>query len=421
MSIFVLFFTLFLLLALSVPVGLCIGGATIVTLLLFSDLNLQIIAQYAVTGVDSFPLMAIPFFILAGTIMSTGGLARRLVDVAASLIGWITGGLGAVVAVSSMFFGALSGSSLATVSAIGSIMVPQMERKGYDLGYSAVFTACAGTVGAVIPPSIPLVIYGVCTGTSVGDLFIAGVLPGILIGIGLIIGNYYTCKKSGYKGEEKVPPRTVLHTIWEAKWALLTPVIILGGIYSGVFTPTEAAIVAVVYSVIISVFVYKEMTLRDLYETFERTIVINGSTTFLLGISTAFAAYMSMAQIPTKLTSLLVGITDNKFLFLIIINVVLLLIGCVFDNIPATIILSPMLLPTMESFGVDPVHFGIILTVNLLIGLVTPPYGCSLFVASAVCGVSMETMLKRIAVPFLTLIITLLIITFVPQLSLCLL
>lgn len=421
MSIFVLFFTLFLLLALSVPVGLCIGGATIVTLLLFSDLNLQIIAQYAVTGVDSFPLMAIPFFILAGTIMSTGGLARRLVDVAASLIGWITGGLGAVVAVSSMFFGALSGSSLATVSAIGSIMVPQMERKGYDLGYSAVFTACAGTVGAVIPPSIPLVIYGVCTGTSVGDLFIAGVLPGILIGIGLIIGNYYVCKKSGYKGEEKVPPRTVLHTIWEAKWALLTPVIILGGIYSGVFTPTEAAIVAVVYSVIISVFVYKEMTLRDLYETFERTIVINGSTTFLLGISTAFAAYMSMAQIPTKLTSLLVGITDNKFLFLIIINVVLLIIGCVFDNIPATIILSPMLLPTMESFGVDPVHFGIILTVNLLIGLVTPPYGCSLFVASAVCGVSMETMLKRIAVPFLTLIITLLIITFVPQLSLCLL
>lgn len=421
MSIFVLFFTLFLLLALSVPVGLCIGGATIVTLLLFSDLNLQIIAQYAVTGVDSFPLMAIPFFILAGTIMSTGGLARRLVDVAASLIGWITGGLGAVVAVSSMFFGALSGSSLATVSAIGSIMVPQMERKGYDLGYSAVFTACAGTVGAVIPPSIPLVIYGVCTGTSVGDLFIAGVLPGILIGIGLIIGNYYVCKKSGYKGEEKVPPRMVLHTIWEAKWALLTPVIILGGIYSGVFTPTEAAIVAVVYSVIISVFVYKEMTLRDLYETFERTIVINGSTTFLLGISTAFAAYMSMAQIPTKLTSLLVGITDNKFLFLLIINLVLLIIGCVFDNIPATIILSPMLLPTMESFGVDPVHFGIILTVNLLIGLVTPPYGCSLFVASAVCGVSMETMLKRIAVPFLTLIITLLIITFVPQLSLCLL
>lgn len=421
MSIFVLFFTLFLLLALSVPVGLCIGGATIVTLLLFSDLNLQIIAQYAVTGVDSFPLMAIPFFILAGTIMSTGGLARRLVDVAASLIGWITGGLGAVVAVSSMFFGALSGSSLATVSAIGSIMVPQMERKGYDLGYSAVFTACAGTVGAVIPPSIPLVIYGVCTGTSVGDLFIAGILPGILIGIGLIIGNYYVCKKSGYKGEEKVPPRMVLHTVWEAKWALLTPVIILGGIYSGVFTPTEAAIVAVVYSIIISVFVYKEMTLRDLYETFERTIVINGSTTFLLGISTAFAAYMSMAQIPAKLTTLLVGITDNKFLFLLIINVVLLIIGCVFDNIPATIILSPMLLPTMLRFDVDPVHFGIILTVNLLIGLVTPPYGCSLFVASAVCGVSMETMLKRIAVPFLTLIITLLIITFVPQLSLCLL
>lgn len=420
MNIVVLFALLFILVTISVPVGLCIGGATIVTLILFSDLDLQIISQYAVTGIDSFPMMAIPFFILAGTIMSVGGIASRLIDVAACILGWVTGGLGAIVAVASMFFGALSGSSLATVSAIGSIMVPQMQKKGYDLGYSAAFTACAGTVGAVIPPSIPLVIYGVCTGTSIGDLFIAGILPGILIGIGLIIGNYYFCKKKGYKGEEKIPPKKTLKTIWEAKWALIAPVIILGGIYTGMFTPTESAVVAVVYSIIISVFVYREMTFKELYNAFERTVVVNGITTFLLGISTAFAAYLSMAQIPAKLMDWLIGITDNKYLFLLIVNVALLIIGCVFDNIPATIILSPMLLPTVLAFGIDPVHFGILLTVNLLIGLVTPPYGCSLFVASAVCEVSMERMLKNIGIPFLCLIISLLLITYVPQLTLCL-
>jgi len=421
MEIFLVFLVLFILISISVPVGLSIGGATIVALLAFTKLDLAVLAQYSITGVDSFPLLAIPFFILAGTIMSVGGIATRLVDVAASMIGSITGGLGAVVAVSSMFFGALSGSSLATVSAIGSIMVPEMKRKGYDLGYSAVLTACAGTVGAVIPPSIPLVIYGVVTGTSVGDLFIAGIIPGILIGVGLMVGNYLVCKKRGYLGEERVPVRGVLRNIWVAKWALLAPVVILGGIYTGTFTPTEAAVVAVVYSIIVSAFIYKEITLKGLYDAFVTTALVNGITTFLLGISTGFAAYLSMAQIPRELTEWLTGITENKFLFLLIINVALLIIGCVIDNIPAVVILAPMLFPVMVAYGVDPVHFGIFMTVNLLIGLVTPPYGCSLFVASAVCNVRMEEMLKNILVPFTVLIICLLLITFVPWFSLVLL
>lgn len=309
MEIFIVFLMLFLLITFSVPIGLSIGGATIVALVFFSDLDLITLAQYCVTGIDSFSLLAIPYFILAGTIMSVGGIAKRLVDLAASILGSITGGLGAVVALASMFFGAISGSSLATVSAIGSIMVPQMKRKGYDLGYSAVFTACAGTVGAVIPPSIPLVIYGCVTGTSIGDLFLGGIMPGILIGIGLIIGNYFVCKKKGFKGEDRVPAKGVIKSFWEAKWALLAPFIILGGIYAGVFTPTEAAVVAVVYSIVVSVFIYKEISFRGLYDAFVTTAVVNGITSFLLGISTGFAAYLSMAQVPRELSEWLTGLT----------------------------------------------------------------------------------------------------------------
>ena len=420
MNIAVLFIVLFALLSISVPVGLCIGGASIVALVFFSDLDLSVLAQYSTTGVNSFPMLAIPFFIMAGTLMSVGGLARRLVDAAAALIGGFTGGLGAVVGVSSMFFGALTGSSLATVSAIGSIMVPQMIRKGYEDGYAAVFTACAGTLGAVIPPSIPLVIYGCVTGTSIGDLFIAAILPGVLIGIGLIIGNYFTCKKKKYPKDDKMPPKQALKAIWDAKWALFTPVIILGGIYAGIFTPTEAAVVAVVYSAVVSIFIYKELDFKGLHDAIVDTAVVNGITTFLLGISTGFAAYLSLARIPGQLTDLLTGLTDNKFVFLLIVNIALLILGCFVDNIPATTILAPMLLPVMQAYGVDAIHFGVFMTINLLIGLVTPPYGCSLFVATAATGVPMERMLKFILKPFLILVFCLMLITYIPQISLLL-
>ena len=230
----VLFVVLIALIMLGVPVGFALGGATIIIMQFFTKLDLSMVASYSVTGVDSLTMMAIPFFILSGVVMSVGGLARRLVDVAASLVGWMMGGLGAVVSLASMFFGAISGSSLATVSCIGGIMVPEMQKKGYDLGYSAVFTACAGTIGAVIPPSIPLVVYGVCTSTSIGDLFLGGIFPGVMIGIALIISNYIVCKKKGYVGAERKSGREILKAVWEAKWALFAPVIILGGIYSGI-------------------------------------------------------------------------------------------------------------------------------------------------------------------------------------------
>lgn len=410
----VLFVVLIALIMIGVPVGFALGGATIIIMQFFTKLDISMVASYSVTGVDSLTMMAIPFFILSGVVMSVGGLARRLVDVAASLVGWMMGGLGAVVSLASMFFGAISGSSLATVSCIGGIMVPEMQKKGYDLGYSAVFTACAGTIGAVIPPSIPLVVYGVCTSTSIGDLFLGGVFPGVMIGIALIISNYIICKKKGYVGAERKSGREILKAVWEAKWALFAPVIILGGIYSGIFTPTEASVVSVVYSTIVALFIYKEITWKDLYNAIVGAAVTNGTTTFLLGLSTAFAALLSFEQIPSMLTTAIINFTDNKFLFLMLVNVILLVIGCFIDNIPATTILAPMLLPAMNAFGVDPVTFGVFMTMNLLIGLVTPPYGCSLFVASAVCKVKMEDMLKSIAVPLVTLIICLLLMTYVP-------
>ena len=410
----VLFVVLIVLIMIGVPVGFALGGATIIIMQFFTKLDLSMVASYSVTGVDSLTMMAIPFFILSGVVMSVGGLARRLVDVAASLVGWMMGGLGAVVSLASMFFGAISGSSLATVSCIGGIMVPEMQKKGYNLGYSAVFTACAGTIGAVIPPSIPLVVYGVCTSTSIGDLFLGGVFPGVMIGIALIISNYIICKKKGYVGAERKSGREILKAVWEAKWALFAPVIILGGIYSGIFTPTEASVVSVVYSTIVALFIYKEITWKDLYNAIVGAAVTNGTTTFLLGLSTAFAALLSFEQIPSMLTTAIINFTDNKFLFLMLVNVILLVIGCFIDNIPATTILAPMLLPAMNAFGVDPVTFGVFMTMNLLIGLVTPPYGCSLFVASAVCKVKMEDMLKNIAVPLVTLIICLLLTTYVP-------
>ena len=413
----VLFGVLFVFITFGVPVGFALGGATMLVMALCTNLDLTMVATYAVNGVDGLTLMAIPFFILAGIVMSAGGLARRMIDVAASLVGWMVGGLGAVVSLASMFFGAISGSSLATVSCIGGIMVPEMQKKGYDLGYSAVFTACAGTIGAVIPPSIPLVVYGVCTGTSIGDLFRGGILPGILIGIGLIVSNYFVCKKEKYVGMERKNFRQILRAVWEAKWALFAPVIILGGIYGGYFTPTEASVVAVVYSTLVSLVIYKEITIKDFYKAVVSAAVTNGTTTFLLGLSTGFAALLSFEKVTTALTDAIIAFTDNKFVFLILVNAVLLIIGCFIDNIPATTILAPMLLPAMEAFGVHPVTFGVFMTVNLLIGLVTPPYGCSLFVASAVCKVPMSDMLKNIAIPLATLIICLLLTTYIPWLT----
>ncbi len=415
MSAVVLFGSFLILLLLSVPIGYAIGISSLIGIYYFSDIPLEIIAQKSITGVDSFPLLAIPFFMLAGNLMSSGGIAKRLVNFFDSLIGHVNGGLGIVTVIVCMFFAAISGSAVATVSAVGAFMIPEMVEHGYDKKFSAALTAAEGTIGVIIPPSIPFVIYGVTSGTSITDLFTAGFLPGIMMGVALIIVCWLVSKQKGYKGKGK---RSSLKEIWtsfkDAIWAILSPVIILGGIYSGLFTPTEAAVVSVVYSFIVGVFVYKELNFKGGYKAFKDAVVVNGATTFMVGFSSVFAAFLTMAQIPNMIANGITNLTDNKFLILLIINLFLLVVGMFVDNIPATIILTPILLPICTAFGMSPVTFGIMLTMNLAIGFCSPPYGINLFVASSISKVSIEDLTKNIVKPLIGLLAVLLLITYVP-------
>lgn len=415
MSAIVLFGTFLILLLLSVPIGYAIGISSLAGIYFFSDIPLEIIAQKVITGIDSFPLLAIPFFMLAGNLMSSGGIAKRLVNFFDSLIGHVTGGLGIVTVVVCMFFAAISGSAVATVSAVGAFMIPEMVEHGYDKKFSTALTAAAGTIGVVIPPSIPFVIYGVVSGTSITDLFTAGFLPGIMMGLALILVCYFVSKKNGYRGKgSRSSLKEIGKAFKDAIWAILSPVIILGGIYSGFFTPTEAAVVSVVYSFIIGTFVYKELNFKGAYKAFKDAVVVNGSTTFMVGFSTVFAAFLTIAQIPNMIAEGITGLTSNKFLILLIINLLLLVIGMFVDNIPATIILTPILLPICTSFGMSPVTFGIMLTMNLAIGFCSPPYGINLFVASSISKVSIEDLTKNIIKPLIGLLIVLLLITYIP-------
>lgn len=402
-----------------VPVGIsfCMGMITGAVLLGVS--NIQYVAQGMYNGFNNLPVIAIPCFILAGLVMETGGLSKRLVNIANHLVGNTTGGLGAMTILACLFFGAVSGSAPATVAAIGGIMIPSMVKHHYKKDYATGLVACAGGLGVVVPPSIPFVIYGFATDTSIGDLFLAGVIPALVIGACLLIVSYLMSRRAGYTGTgQPFNFKEFLKALWEGIWALFMPIIILGGIYGGVFTPTEAAVVAVVYGLFVSMVIYRELSFRQLFQLVDKFVSFNGGIVLTFAPAIALGAIFALLGIPKAITSGLIAVSSSKFVALLLINAFLLVVGMLLDAITSIIILAPMLLAALQPFGVDPVHFGIIMTLNLAVGFVTPPVAANLYVASGMTGIPIER-LAKVAFPFIiALFVALILITYAPSLSL---
>lgn len=421
MAALVIFGSLVISLLLTVPVGFSLGAATLASILYTKQLTFGFIAQNMVTAADSFPIMAIPFFVFAGELMGGGGISKRLLDVANVFFGRVTGGLAIVTVVVCMFFAAISGSGPATVAAVGGMVVPTMLKKGYDKKFVLALIAAAGSIGVIIPPSIPMVVYSVTTNSSVSKLFMAGFLPGILIGLGLIAYAYYFAKSHGYQGDtEPFSWRRAGRESWDGKWALISPVIILGGIYGGIFTPTEAAAVSVIYSMIVGVFIYKELDLKGLLNVTKTACETTASILIVIGCAASFSKVITLARIPMMVATGLTSLTSNKIIILLLINVVLLLVGCFMETLCAIMILAPIFLPVITALGVNVTHFGIIMVVNLAIGFITPPLGVNLFVASRVGETSLDDVIKGI-IPFLFIMIgILLLLTFIPAISMVL-
>ncbi|HRV97083.1 MAG TPA: TRAP transporter large permease [Aminobacteriaceae bacterium] len=416
----VLFGSLVFFFLLNVPIAVAIGLASLSAILWSGAIPPVVLVQKMFTATDSFPLMAVPFFILAGSLMEFGGISRRLVDFANSIVGRFSGGLAFVAIIASMFFGAISGAAVACVAAIGTILIPAMVRRGYDTPYATAVQATAGTLGVMIPPSIPMIIYGVLTGVSIGALFMGGILPGILVGGSLMLVAWMIARKRGYKGDEKASGAKIWATFKDAILALLMPVIILGGIYGGVFTPTEAAVVAVAYGFIIGFFVYRELSLSKLKDILVNTSVGTATIMFIIATSSVFSWILTAQRVPQAVAEAILSISTNPIVILTLINLLLLFIGTFMETVASIIILVPVLLPVVTQIGVDPLHFGIIIVVNLAIGMVTPPLGVCLFVGCGISGITLESISKAVWPFILSMIVAVLLLTYIPWISIIL-
>ena len=412
-ALFVLF-ALFLILG--VPIAFSLGLSSLGALLI-GDGSLAVVASRLYSAADSFSLMAIPFFVLAGCIMEKEKLSRRLIDFAMELVGPLKGGLGYVTVVTSMFFSAISGSGPATTAAIGSITIPAMEENGYDKKFATALQATSGAMGPIIPPSIVFIQYGVATGTSIGALFIAGIVPGLLIGAALIIMNGIISHKKGYGGSNK---KYSVIRIWKsfknAALVILMPVIILGGIYGAIFTPTEAAIVACVYGLILACVIYRELSLKDIKDVFVSSCKTTSMIMLVITCASLFGWILSSERIPERIAASVLAVTSDKFTLLIAINILLLIVGCLLDQGSATIILAPILTPIAVAVGVDPIHFGALMVTNLCLGLVTPPVGVNLYVACGIAKLKIEDIVKPVLLLLGACLVMQMIITFVPDL-----
>jgi C4-dicarboxylate transporter DctM subunit len=399
----------------NIPIALSLGLAAGVVLIFISGLPGLITAQMVYTAADSFNLMAIPFFILAGNLMGHGGLSQRLINFANMLIGGFSGGLGIITIITSMFFAAISGSGPATVAALGTILVPGMIKAGYDKGYSSAMMATAGAVGIVIPPSIPMILYAVQAEVSVARIFMAGFGPGLLYGLTLLFLNFYISRKRGYKrpAEELAPKCS-----WDVVFSLIMPVLILGGIYGGIFTPTEASGVAVIYAFIVGAFIYRELNFKNIPKLLIESTVGSAVVMLIVMCASLFSFVLISEGTPQKMVAFISQVTSNKILILLMLNVFLLIVGCFLDAASAIIVLTPILLPLAVSIGVDPTHFGVIVVVNLAIGLVTPPVGLDLYVACGISKITIEQISKAVWPFLVAVLIALALITLIPVISL---
>ena len=419
MDAFILVFTLGIMLAIGVPVAYAVGISAIIGAW-YIDIPLEAVMIQLTSGVNKFSLLAIPFFILAGAIMAEGGIARRLVNFAYIFVGFIRGGLSLVNIVASTFFGAISGSSVADTASIGSVMIPEMDKKGYPRDFAAAVTASGAVQAILTPPSHNSVIYSLATGgtVSIAALFIAGILPGLLLSFSLMVMCVAFAHKRGYPKGERVPFRQALKILVDTLWGLMTVVIIMGGILSGIFTATESAAIACLWAFFVTMFIYRDYKWSELPKLMFRTVKTVTIVMILIGFAAAFGAVMTYMQLPMRITEAFTSISDNKYVILMCINIMLLLIGTLMDMAPLILILTPVLLPVTNALGIDPVHFGMIMLVNLGIGLITPPVGSVLFVASAVSKQKIEQVVKAMLPFYFVLFLVLMIVTYIPAISL---
>lgn len=419
-DVLILASTFVALLALGVPIAYSIGAATVVTMLagMQTAPALTTMSQRMATGLNSFALLAIPFFILAGQLMNKGGLARRLIDFAKAILGTLPGGLAHVNIVASMLFGAISGSAVAAASAIGGTMGPRMEKEGYDRNFSAAVNITSATTGLLIPPSNILIVYSLASGgVSIAALFLAGYLPGILVGLMLMIVASVFAIRNKYPVSARVPVKDVVMKFLDALPSLFLIIVVIGGIIGGIFTATEAAAVAVLYALILG-FVYREVTVKDLPQIFLDASATTGIVMLLIATSVGMSWIMAYENIPQNVTAALVALSDNPIIILLIINVILLAVGTFMDMTPAVLIFTPIFLPIAIQLGIDPIHFGIIMVLNLCVGLCTPPVGSVLFVGVGVAKTSIASVIKPLLPLFIAMVVALFLVTYMPWLSL---
>ena len=408
-----LFGSFFLLLALGVPIAIAIG-LTVVVVLSSNDISLLVVPQRMFAGADSFPLVAVPFFILAGDIMAKGKVSEKMVQFADSLLGFVKGGLWVVAVLASMFFAAISGSGAATTAAVGTPLLPELKKKGYDPAFSAALIASGGCIGVIIPPSVPMVLYCVMADQSVARLFLNGFIPGAMMGAILIAIGLYVAYKNNYPNGAPFSVGNIASTFRGAIWGLATPLIILGGIFSGYFTPSEAAVIAVDYALLVSIFVYRDMGWRQIIDIFMRSAITMSIIMFIIATSTAMGWIMANWQIPKIIAENILAVSNNKYVLFLLINTVVFIAGFFMETASALILLTPVFLPLIQQLGIDLIHFGVVMVLGLSIGMVTPPVAINLYVASTISGLSIEKISKAVIPMVIGLLIVLMAVTYLP-------